>query len=64
MVLLTLHRVRGYQYKTESKGEQKRNPRPYRSLDDGNGKLAEALLPGSAADAGELQELGFATKIV
>jgi len=38
------YRVRGYQFKSE-KGESRKNPAAYRSLDDAKEKLAEAALP-------------------
>ncbi len=60
--LLICHRIRGYQFKTEGKGGPKKNPQPYRPLDDGKGKLAEASLPSPSADAEGLEQLGFAEK--
>ncbi len=57
-----MSRVRGYQFKSEGKGESRRNPPAYRSLDDGKEKLAEAALPSPNTDAQGLENLGFAEK--
>jgi len=59
---LKINRVRGYQFKSEGKGESRRNLPAYRSLDDGKEKLAEAALPSSNADALDFEKQGFAEK--
>ncbi len=59
---LTVHRIRGYQFKSEGKGESRKNPVAYGPLDDGKEKLAEALLPSPNADADDLEQHGFAEK--
>ncbi|KAI9822622.1 MAG: hypothetical protein M1827_000341 [Pycnora praestabilis] len=56
-------RVRGYQFKSEGPGEPKKNPLAYRTLDDAKERLAEAPIPSSSIDAGELEEKGFAGKV-
>ena len=61
-IFLICDRVRGYQFTTQGKGGPKTNPRPYRLLDDGKGKLAEASLPSRSADAKDLEQRGFAEK--
>lgn len=60
--LLTCPRLRGYHFKTEGKGGPKKNPQPYRSLDDRKEKFAEALLPSPSANAEDLEQRGFAEK--
>lgn len=55
-------RVRGYQFKSEGPGEQKKNKPPFTTLDDRKEKLAEATTPNGSADAEELEEQGFAEK--
>ncbi|KAK4542248.1 hypothetical protein LTR36_006901 [Oleoguttula mirabilis] len=57
-------RIRGYQYKSEGRGEAKKNKAPFTMLDDGREKLAESALPAANADASELEEQGFAEKDV
>ena len=59
---LTLYRIRGYQYKSEGKGEPRINPPAYRSLDDGEERLAEAALPSPDIDAHDLEQQGFAER--
>lgn len=54
--------MRGYQFKSEGRGEPRKNELAYRALDDGNEKLAEAELPSPDADAKDLEEQGFAEK--
>ena len=61
-MLLTLSRIRGYQYKSEGKGEPRINPPAYRSLNDGEEKLAEAVLPSPDIDAHDLEQQGFAER--
>lgn len=56
-------RVRGYQFRSEGKGGPRKNPVAYRPLDDGKGKLAEAVLPSPDADAEDLEQQGFAEKV-
>ena len=57
--ILTLHRVRGYQYKSEGPGEKKKNPSAYRTLHSANEKLAEANLPSPDVDGYEMEEDGI-----
>ena len=61
--MLTTYRVRGYQFRSEGKGEPRKNPIAYRPLDDGNEKLAEPALPDPDADAEDLEQQGFAKKV-
>ena len=61
--MLTIYRVRGYQFRSEGKGGPRKNPIAYRSLDDGKNKLAEAALPSPNADADDLEQQGFAIKV-
>lgn len=60
--MLTIHRIRGYQFRSEGKGGPRKNPIAYRPLDDGKEKLAEAALPSPEADAEDLELQGFAEK--
>lgn len=53
-------RTRGYQFKSEGKGEARKNPKAFRLLGDGKEKLAEAALPSPTADAEDLEQQGFA----
>lgn len=53
-------RVRGYQYKSEGKGEPRKNPPAYRSFGNTQEKLAEARMPSPDIDAYDLEQLGFA----
>ena len=53
-------RVRGYQFKTEGRGEAKRNKAPFTKLDDAKERLAEAEVPRKSVDAGDLEVQGFA----
>jgi len=57
---LTFCRLRGYQFKSQGRGEPRKNPPAFRSLDDGKEKLADAALPSPDAEALELEKLGFA----
>ena len=52
--------VRGYQFRSKGKGEPKKNPAPYRSLDDRTERLRESIRPGPKADAADLEQIGFA----
>ena len=61
--MLIIHRVRGYQFRSEGKGGPRKNPIAYRPLDDRKDKLAEAALPSPDADAENLEEQGFAMKM-
>ena len=61
-MLLTLYRIRGYQYKSEGKGEPRINPPAYRSLDDGEEMLVEAALPSPDVDSHDLEQQGFAER--
>lgn len=54
--------MRGYQFKSEGRGEPRKNELAYRALDDGKEKLAEAELPSPDADAKDLEGQGFAEK--
>jgi queuine tRNA-ribosyltransferase subunit QTRTD1 len=56
------YRVRGYHFKSE-KGESRKNPAAYRSLDDAKEKLAEAALPSPSVDAQDPEKHGFAEKL-
>ena len=60
---LTSHRVRGYQFKTEGKGGPRKNPQPFRSLDDGKEQLADALLQSASADVEDMEQRGFAERL-
>ncbi|KAF2208484.1 hypothetical protein CERZMDRAFT_49104 [Cercospora zeae-maydis SCOH1-5] len=58
-------RIRGYQFKSQGPGEGKKNPKihtPFKMMDDGKEKLAEATLPDPNANADDLQAQGFAAK--
>ena len=61
--MLTIYRVRGYQFRSEGKGGPHKNPIAYRPLDDGKGKLAEAAVLSPEADAEDLELQGFAEKV-
>ena len=63
MSMLTIYRVRGYQFRSEGKGGPRKNPIAYRPLNDGKDKLAEAALPSPNADADGLERQGFAMKV-
>ena len=54
--MLTVYRIRGYQFRSEGKGGPRKNPIAYRSLDDGKENLAEA-------NATDLEQQGFAEKV-
>lgn len=60
--MLTKFRIRGYQFKSEGNGEPRKNPAPYRSLDDAREKLEEAGSPSPNLDAQDLEEHGFEEK--
>lgn len=53
-------RVRGYQFKSDGKGERRKNPPAYRSLEDAKEKLAEVRMPSPDIDAHDMEQLGFA----
>ena len=56
-------RARGYTFKSEGKGEPRKNPIAWsRELNDGKEKLAESVLPDPDDDARDLEERGFAEK--
>ena len=61
--LLTIYRVRGYQFRSEGKGGPRKNAIAYRLLDDGKEKVAKATLPSPDADAEELEQQGFAERV-
>ena len=61
--MLTIYRVRGYQFRSEGKGGSRKNPVAYRPLGDEEAKLADATVPSPNADADDLEELGFAEKV-
>ena len=61
-MLLMFYRIRGYQYKSEGKGEPRINPPAYRSLDDEEEKLAEAALPSPDINSHDLEQQGFAER--
>ena len=58
--LLIFYRARGYQFKSEGKGEPRKNPVAYRSLNDREERLAEAVSPNPKSDAVDLEQVGFA----
>ncbi|KAG8529783.1 uncharacterized protein KY384_005264 [Bacidia gigantensis] len=53
-------RIRGYQTKSEGKGEPRQNPKAYRSLNEQSRKLSEAAPLSQTAGAVDLEQLGFA----
>lgn len=57
-----LSRIRGYQFKSEGRGEPKKNEAPFTMLDEGKEVLAESALPNVNADAEDLEKHGFAEK--
>ena len=57
--MLTLRRIRGYQFKSEGKATPRKNPIAYRSLNDRKEKFAESSLPSLNADAVDLEKVGF-----
>lgn len=61
--MLTIYRVRGYQFRSEGKGGPRKNPIAYRPLDDGKEKLADAALPSPSANAEDLELQGFTDKL-
>lgn len=56
---LWIFRIRGYQFKSEGKGEPRKNPVAYRAFDDRKEQLAEATLPRPDATARDLEGIGF-----
>lgn len=55
--------MRGYQFRSEGPGEQKKNTKPFRMFDEGRESTAETpVVPDPNADAVELQDQGFAEK--
>lgn len=54
-----VYSVRGYQRKSEGRGEPKANPKAFDKLDDASEALAEADTPSSSVDASDLEEHGF-----
>lgn len=60
MLIFFSSRTRGYQFKSEGKGEPKRNPVAYRPLNGRKERLAEAVLPKPEVDAVDLEAVGFA----
>lgn len=61
--LMLICRVRGYQFRSEGKGEPRKNPVAYRSLEDGRESLTDAELPSPTADGEGLEQHGFATRL-
>ena len=61
--MLTIYRVRGYQFRSEGKGGPRKNPIAYRPLEDGEDRLAEAALPSPDTYAGNPEQQGFAGKV-
>lgn len=61
--MLTIYRVRGYQFRSEGKGGPRKNPVAYRPLDDRKEKFPEPAFPGPEADAEDLEQQGFAEKV-
>ncbi|KAL8866758.1 MAG: hypothetical protein Q9174_006102 [Haloplaca sp. 1 TL-2023] len=55
-------RLRGYEVKS-GKGESRRNPRSYHTLDDTRERLAEAPLPSPDADGDDIEQRGFAERL-
>ncbi|KAK5137704.1 hypothetical protein LTR08_007275 [Meristemomyces frigidus] len=55
-------RVRGYQFKSNGPSEAKKNKSAFTKLDESLEKLAHSPLPRAHADAGQLEEQGFAEK--
>ncbi|EKG18920.1 Queuine/other tRNA-ribosyltransferase [Macrophomina phaseolina MS6] len=53
-------RLRGYQFTSSGPGEAKKNPSAYKMLDEGKEVLEESVTPGSATNAKDLEEKGFA----
>ena len=52
-------RVRGYQFKSEGKGEPKKNPKAYGRLDDAKEKFAEGIVPNPDINAKDLENAGL-----
>lgn len=63
IIRLIIFRIRGYQYKSEEKGESRKNPIAYKILDDKEEELAESLLSSSDMNAEELESKGFAQSV-
>lgn len=61
--MLTIYRVRGYQFRSEGKGGPRKNPIAYRPLDDGNKELAKVILPSPDDDAENLEQQRFPEKV-
>ena len=61
--MLTIYRVRGYQFRSEGNGGPRKNPVAYRPLGDEEDSFGDATLPSLKADADDLEELGFAEKV-
>ncbi|KAF2095926.1 tRNA-guanine transglycosylase family protein [Rhizodiscina lignyota] len=57
-------RVRGYQFKSEGRGEPKKNPKAYGRLDDAREKFAEGVLPSPNADAEDLERAGMGSVVL
>lgn len=56
-------RVRGYQFKSEGKGEPRKNPPAYRMLDEDKEKIEDATLPSPSLNSQNLEEQGFAERV-
>ena len=59
-----MRRIRGYQFKSEGKGEPRKNRPAYRSLEDGKEKLEESAVPSPGLDAQDLEKQGLGGKEV
>ncbi|KAK6410610.1 hypothetical protein LTR81_015242 [Elasticomyces elasticus] len=55
-------RIRGYQFKSEGRGETKKNKAPFGRLHEVKEKLPDSALPDADASADVLEEHGFAEK--
>ncbi|KAK4565936.1 hypothetical protein LTR86_003785 [Recurvomyces mirabilis] len=55
-------RIRGYQYKSEGPGEQRKNRPAYNTLDDRKESIAESKSVKPGTDSNTLQQQGFAEK--
>ncbi|KAK5694685.1 hypothetical protein LTR97_009275 [Elasticomyces elasticus] len=55
-------RIRGYQFKSEGRGESKKNKAPFGRLHEVKEKLPDSALPDADASADVLEEHGFAEK--
>lgn len=56
-------RLRGYQVKSEGRGEPKKNPKAYGRLDDAQVKFAEGVAPSLDVDGVDLEKDGLASVI-